>query len=331
MEHESRLSHLLASTSARDRVRLQWTPDGVPQLRKTPRGSMAQADARRLFQHEVSCAIYVADLVNRQGQRFGPRVLSADAQHLHLEFFEAATMLSDSALWTSNDQALVDTAQALGSNLSVLHASAGVPRPARLERIPTGPIAAADLPLASAGHMEFLSRIHRHDDLARAYNETMEAASMPQVFVHGDLKPDNVLACNGQAILVDWESAGTGRPEADFASLMGGLLFGSVCAAVSHGERSINADLDTRATAAFAFLAETIANYEHSTSLDLELLVRLTGCSLISRITGLIAQTYSWDRTAEVSWRISRMLIRVPQQAMQRLTMRPWRADAHPH
>lgn len=52
----------------------------------------------------------------------------------------------------------------------------------------------------------------------------------PETFVHGDLKPDNLMiVSDGSSLaIVDWENAGVGNSDCDAASLIAGLIYVSV-------------------------------------------------------------------------------------------------------
>jgi streptomycin 6-kinase len=68
---------------------------------------------------------------------------------------------------------------------------------------------------ARAGDLELVERVH-----AAAVERLL---AEPQVVIHGELYPSNVLVSGSRVLLVDWETAGVGPAAVDIAALTCGL------------------------------------------------------------------------------------------------------------
>jgi hypothetical protein len=187
--------------------------------------------------------------------------------------------------------------------------------PAYLEVFPTWPVEAERWHLLSAGLEELLACVHRLG-VAEELRRIAEELAAGDVFVHGDAKPDNVLVEPNRNFvrLIDWENAGMARPEADFSSFLGGLLYQTV-AISSYGKKEIPWNvIGQYGGIALQAVKELLRHYGHITGHwpDARLIARGSGLSLLCRAFIHVESTGVFDRTPKLLVKASSRLLQRP-------------------
>ncbi|BBL79448.1 hypothetical protein RxyAA322_13020 [Rubrobacter xylanophilus] len=196
--------------------------------------------------------------------------------------------------------------------------------PARLEVFPTWPVEAERWHLLSTGLEELLAHVHSLG-IAEELRRTAEELAAGDAFVHGDAKPDNVLVEPNRNFvrLIDWENAGLARPEADFSSLLGGLLYQTV-AAPSYGRKKIPwSVIGEHGRAALQAAKALLHHYGHITGHcpDARLIARGSGLSLLCRAFVHVESTGAFDRIPRLLVKTSSRLLWHPELLDRWLTV----------
>lgn len=113
-------------------------------------------------------------------------------------------------------------ARSIGRQLKALHATT-VPFQAQPERPLLLPVPATFLQEMTDGMRWTLQEIPF--EVNRVYRSVeIRLSREPQVFVHGDLSLDNVLATPAKTVFIDWELAGMGSAIEDLSSLAASFI-----------------------------------------------------------------------------------------------------------
>ncbi|MGO1052819.1 phosphotransferase [Crossiella sp. CA198] len=220
--------------------------------------------------------------------------------------------------------AVLDTvAGRLGETLAWLHGAerhtvAGLPV-AAIESPPLEPFPLADIGEQSAATLELAALLHR-EDLAGQ----LDLPARPEVFVHGDLKFDNVLTTrDGDGLrLVDWECAGRGAAVLDLAAFAASLLYEGIRLGAVAGEVSVEhglATADAETTKAWAAISTFLAGYRrHGGEVPVDQLIRLAARSLLARATSYTEVVGTLDRLPRSLVRVATNLLRRPELFQRR-------------
>jgi Phosphotransferase enzyme family len=191
--------------------------------------------------------------------------------------------------------------------------------PAAIEAPPLAPIPLAIVAEQSGATLELAALLHRE-----AFAELLEGVERPEqpdVFVHGDLKFDNVLtdsAGSGMKI-IDWECAGRGAAIIDLAAFSASLIYegvrlGAVDAELSARQGLQRADAET--TKAWAAISAFVASYREGTGLayvPVNPLVRLCARFLLARATSYTDAVGAFDRLPKILVRVAHNMVTKPE------------------
>lgn len=208
-------------------------------------------------------------------------------------------------LQTSHDRAMA-VADRLACILERLHGATVSDRldTALVEGIPVPPLTLRTFEELSVATRRFLGHLGPRDQhrLRSVRTELQRGDS----FVHGDLTPDNVLVRNDVETvhLIDWECAGTGRPEADLGALLGGLLHGALWGLPGESAEEVAGSRASRLNRVLSFGQHAI-NSTGALDMDNELLLAAAGNVLLCRVFVYSSATPSLDAFAVLSTRIA--------------------------
>ncbi|MFD3686123.1 phosphotransferase [Nocardiopsis sp. NPDC058631] len=214
-----------------------------------------------------------------------------DDAHLVFEAGAEDTTLQD-ALAREGD---TSSARLCGVLTATLHGldPAGL-APAAPERPRLFPLGPDEYATTSDQVIAMLRALDRHPGARRALESVAEAGQDGTVFVHGDLKPDNILVRPGAGLtLIDWELAGRGDPHEDLAAFLAGVLASSLHHRILNARAEDPGEVRAAVTAAaeetFAYFALMLDGYREVRGLepDLERLLLLTGSRLFCRAQSL--------------------------------------------
>ncbi len=209
---------------------------------------------------------------------------------------------------------LIAVARQLGIAIAWLHTSqrqrvAELPL-AAIETPPVAPISLSAVADHSEATLELAALLHREDFAGLL--EGADGTAQPEVFVHGDLKFDNVLSDRaGYGVkIIDWECAGRGAAIIDLAAFSASLIYegirlGAVAAQRSAQDGMMRADVET--TKAWTAISAFFASYREHTKaakLDVHSLIRLGAWFLLARATSYTDAIGAFDR-------LPKMLVRV--------------------
>lgn len=191
--------------------------------------------------------------------------------------------------------------------------------PAAIEEPPLAPIPLATVAEQSGATLELAAFLHRG-----SFAELLEGAQRPEqpdVFVHGDLKFDNVLtdgAGSGMKI-IDWECAGRGAAVIDLAAFSASLIYEGVRLGAVAAERSVHEGLqraDAETTKAWAAISAFVASYQEGTGLahvSVSPLVRLCARFLLARATSYTDAVGAFDRLPKSLVRVAHNMVTKPE------------------
>ncbi|WP_211362595.1 phosphotransferase family protein, partial [Streptomyces chryseus] len=196
------------------------------------------------------------------------------------------------------------------------------------EHPPLDPIPAGSLGELSAGTVDLAARIH-HLGFGALLADTLNAVEDRQVFLHGDLKFDNILAtADGTVVrLIDWECAGRGMPERDLGALAGSLLTETIRRATvreAGGEaRELLERVDEGTQKAWSAIAGFLTAYRTVSSapgLDSRRMVHMTAYALLCRALSYTQTTYEFDRLPKLLVRVASNMAAQPHTFVGRFT-----------
>ncbi|MGW2089801.1 phosphotransferase family protein [Streptomyces sp. NPDC001880] len=233
--------------------------------------------------------------------------LRCTGEHLTLRF-HADELPLDRLFGTP--AALDRAAGATGRTIAVLHSKdvsgpgwAWLPRVAG-EHPFLEPIPLAVLGDLAEGTVELAAELHRQgfaEILAGALGEEDDR----RVFLHGDLKFDNILAtADGADVrLIDWECAGWGIPERDLGALVASLLAEAMRRAVTEssgdGPAASLALIDTETEKAWSAASALLSSYRSAPgapTLKHEALIHMTAFALLCRAQSYTSSSHQFDR-----------------------------------
>ena len=119
--------------------------------------------------------------------------------------------------------------------------------------------------------------------------ESISSRSSSHCHIHGDFKPDNILFHGSEIQIVDWELAGQGVPEHDFASFYAGIFTELVHRAVQPSiyskEGTARNQLTSAVNSSILCTRWLISSYNKvgKPLLDISLLTQLIGAKLLAR------------------------------------------------
>ncbi|MFE7541885.1 phosphotransferase [Streptomyces platensis] len=269
---------------------------------------------RSLF---VEAALQAAAAACFPGGGAGPVVepMACDGEQLRVAFHEEAPF--DTFL--DSPGVLDRAAHVVGNVIATVHgqdlsgaAWAWLPEAAG-EHPPLEPIPVDTLAVLSAGTVELAAGIHRQG-LAGLLADTLAEESERQVFLHGDLKFDNILAAvDGTAVrIIDWECAGRGMPERDLGALAASLLTETIRRSAvrddTGGAAESLARIDAETQKAWSAIAALLSGYRDNSrapGLRTRALVHMTAFGLLCRAHSYTQMTYEFDRLPKLLLKVA--------------------------
>lgn len=196
------------------------------------------------------------------------------------------------------------------------------------EHPPLDPIPVRSLGELSAGTVELAARIH-HLGFDVLLADTLNTVEDRQVFLHGDLKFDNILAtADGTVVrLIDWECAGRGMPERDLGALAGSLLTETIRRAAvrdAGGEvRELLERVDEGTQKAWSAIAAFLTAYRTVSSapgVDSRRMVHVTAYALLCRALSYTQTTFEFDRLPKLLVKVASNMAARPHVFLGRFT-----------
>ncbi|MGW8395840.1 phosphotransferase family protein [Streptomyces lydicus] len=282
---------------------------------------------RSLF---VEAALQAAAAACFAGGRAGPVVepIACDSERLTVVFHEASPF--DAFL--DSPGVLDRAAHVAGSVIATLHGQdlsgatwAWLPEVAG-EHPPLEPVPVDRLAVLSAGTVELAAGIHRQG-MAALLADTLAEESERQVFLHGDLKYDNILAtADGTAVwIIDWECAGLGMPERDLGAMAASLLTETIRRSAirddAGGAAESLARIDAETQKAWSAIAALLAGYRDNTAapaLRARALVHMTAFGLLCRALSYTQTTYEFDRFPKLLLKVATNMAVRPETFRER-------------
>ncbi|APY85667.1 aminoglycoside phosphotransferase family protein [Streptomyces alfalfae] len=182
-----------------------------------------------------------------------------------------------------------------------------------LESLPWEPLPLRAWAGLAATQRRLIGELHGDEALRSRGRAVQAALSTGDVWCHGDARTNNVVVADGGPMLIDWECAGLGRPEADLGSLCGSLLYDQLT--LLDAPKGVEAQEELRASLgrATGHVRVVLAAYrEHGhRRLDPDLLSGAVGGSLLSRALMRASQT-RFDRVVRTLAGLGRGLLLDP-------------------
>lgn len=307
------------------RLRLQDI-EGKVALTKSFREEIPPSAALRLIEAEKHALRSLGILAGQTGVIVAPGLVAASSDTITMDYLSGATSLTSLALRTEVRPEFEAVARTLGRRLALVHSQVGASFVSAFEHAVLLPVDEQTYANATLGSLLFWARVHQDEDLSRLHAAVVAEARLGEEFIHGDLKMDNILiSADDQIRIIDWECSGRGSAEIDIGAYLASVLF------LAALQQSSSASAGTvgfarKAAEALRICGVLVQEYEASSSLDLLLVAKCAGSSLLARTQRFMDGMIEWNRTAELAWLMAEFALKTPQNLASALLRERLRA-----
>ncbi|MBK1787995.1 phosphotransferase [Prauserella cavernicola] len=209
-----------------------------------------------------------------------------------------------------------ETLVAAGRSLGTLHGAeppTGLGR-ALAEAPPWEPLGSATWLGLSATQRRLVGVFHTDDELRTLGRSTRDLLRHGNVWIHGDARTSNFcVSADGGPLLVDWETAGLGRAEADLGALAAAVMTDTLLTLKEPPGKASRIALAAAMNRAARSIRLVLDGYRavRREPVDDDLLAASVGCSLLTR-SFMRASATRWERVLMAQYELGRGLVTDP-------------------